>query len=133
MVNQLTKADTSINNAHQLQEKRKKLIEESVSKIENLMSQHMIVEISQQTQDTEDMTSQPQGTINGRTVDDNIGHGTEVENSTDNTKLSSPEETNVKNNKGRQQTVSNNALTKEEFDAAMRDHWVNAIAKAIKK
>jgi len=133
LVNQLTKADTSINNAHQLQEKRKKLIEESVSKIENLMSQHMIVEISQQTQDNGDMTSQPQGTINGRTVDDNIGHGTEVENSTDNTKLSSPEETNVKNNKGRQQTVSNNALTKEEFDAAMRDHWVNAIAKAIKK
>jgi hypothetical protein len=47
LVNQLRKADASITNAHQLQEKRKQLIQESLDKVKNIMNQHMIVEISQ--------------------------------------------------------------------------------------
>jgi len=51
LVNELHKADVSINNAHKLQEKRKQLIQESLDKVRGLMSQHMIVEISQTSTD----------------------------------------------------------------------------------
>ena len=47
LVNQLRKADASIESAHKLQEERKKLIEASLTQVRNIMSQHMIVEISQ--------------------------------------------------------------------------------------
>ena len=53
LVLQLRKAEATITNAHELQEKRKKLMEESMTKIERIMNQHMIVEISQKDENEE--------------------------------------------------------------------------------
>lgn len=54
LVAQLRMADISIKNAHALQEKRKKLIDDSINTIKTIMNQHMIVEIKQAEEGADD-------------------------------------------------------------------------------
>ena len=131
LVNQLTKADASINNAHQLQEKRKKLIEESVSKIETLMGQHMIVEVSQKVEENMDSDITPEGMINNTPVGAGEGQGADFKESDNTKKLESPENKKATATPGA--TSNSNGLTKAEFESLMQNNYINAIAKAVKK
>ena len=45
LVTQLRKAEATINNAHELQNRRKILIDNSINKVKDIMSQHMVVEV----------------------------------------------------------------------------------------
>ena len=131
LVNQLTKADASINNAHQLQEKRKKLIEESVNKIETLMSQHMIVEISQKVEENINSDITPEGMINNTPVGAGEGQGIDFKESDNTKKLESPENKKATAIPG--STNNSNGLTRAEFESLMQNNYINAIAKAVKK
>jgi cell fate (sporulation/competence/biofilm development) regulator YlbF (YheA/YmcA/DUF963 family) len=133
LVNQLTKADASINNAHQLQEKRKKLIEDSVSKIENLMSQHMIVEISQMTDEekTQESMQTPGGLIDSKRTDTSSAQGTDTNIKSTENKLESPEVAKASTKPG--STNNSNALTKAEFETLMQNTYAALIAKKVKE
>ena len=132
LVKQLTKADASINNAHQLQEKRKKLIEESMDKISNLMSQHMIVEITQVDPNSIINDTKQTGSINGNSVTNNEGY--HPNNSNDSigggNKLQSPE--NVGNDK--QVNISKRSESDlDEFKRWMINEYTNDLVKKIKQ
>lgn len=53
LVLQLRKAEATITSAHELQNKRKQLIKDSVKEIKNIMGQHMVVEIYKNDQNGE--------------------------------------------------------------------------------
>jgi len=124
LVNQLNHAERVIKNAHELQNRRKKLIEESVHKVKEIMKQNMIVKVGKLE---ESQLGKPSvGSTSGGTES---GSGSS-EGSTP--ELESPEETPV-NNKDKND-VSNiskptknesyfeKPLTAEEFNQMMRDH-----------
>lgn len=131
LVNQLRKAEASINNAHELQNKRKKLIEESVSKIQNIMNQHMIVEISQAKEGEEDKgdhsqingTPAPEGAQNS---DESLTSQTPTLSNPENTQTSSKPGASKKSYNGKNENPFKVApLTKEEFIAYMEEHFKN--------
>ena len=124
LVNQLKKAEATISNAHELQERRKKLIEESVETVKSLMANPMIVEISQKTDEDED--TQPKGYSDGNSLDLSKPTGTDTESTNNKTfpELESPENNIVdnKSNKGQYQNnlLSSDALTMTEFMRLMQ-------------
>ena len=124
LVNQLNIAGATIENAHQLQEKRKKLIQESIDKVKNIMGQHMIVEIVQPG--PEDPTGDPTIKVDGQDLK-NEGTteedgGTIPDNLLDN---GNPEaqtgEQSVKQRQGKP-SVSYDLLTKTDFVQLMQQH-----------
>ena len=130
LVLQLRKAESTIENAHKLQEERKKLIEASIGKVKDIMGQHMIVEISQITDDddnTDDNNTQtPAGDskINGNLTTNDEADGTEKPTPANTDNLPNPE--NKKVLRGREtNSLKNNALTATEFTRLMKDHLVN--------
>ena len=90
LVLQLRKAEATINNAHELQEKRKRLMDESIQKINSIMDHHMIVEISQMQEDS--TSTEQTGTIGGTTID-NAPTGTDNTPPTSTETKPNPEET----------------------------------------
>ena len=124
LVNQLNIAGATIENAHQLQEKRKKLIQESIDKVKNIMGQHMIVEIVQPG--PEDPTGDPTIKVDGQDLKNEgtteEGGGTIPDNLLDN---GNPEaqtgEQQVKQKQGKS-SVSYDLLTKTEFVQLMQQH-----------
>ena len=91
LVLQLRKAEATINNAHELQEKRKRLMDESIQKINSIMDHHMIVEISQLQEDETSTT--PTGTAAGTTINDGAPTGTDTTHATTSEPKANPEET----------------------------------------
>lgn len=131
LVNQLTQADKSISNAHKLQDERKKLIEESVSKIENLMSQHMIVEISQMTDEEKKQQSAqtPGGAINGKPTDTSSPQGTDTTVKSSEEKLGSPDNAQATKEPG--STTNSQGLTMAQFRQYMEQEYIKKIRKEI--
>ncbi len=132
LVVQLRLAEATIKNAHELQEKRKKLMDESISKIENIMGQHMIVEISQVTEGDE--TSSP-GNINNNPVD-NAPSGTDNTPETSTPKLDNPEGTSTANGTTthttkKQQAESGQSL--QEFKNWMVTTYLHQIGAEVNK
>ena len=132
LVNQLRMADASIQNAHELQNKRKKLIDESVKTIENIMNKHMIVEISQTT-DTGNQQPKPTGSGGeggssskggGNTGDDNtwtgggqgggVRGGTEDKSSAPETESNSTSTTSSSGGSSSPYVINNNNVKKHE-------------------
>ena len=98
LVVQLRKAEATIDNAHNLQEKRKQLMDSSISKIQSIMDKHMIVEITQagSNNNNNSNSSAPQqvGTINSTPIDNTTPVGTDETTSTEPyEELNNPENT----------------------------------------
>ena len=131
LVNQLTQADKSISNAHKLQDERKKLIEESVSKIENLMSQHMIVEISQMTDEEKKKQSQQYagGKIDGNSTDTSAPYGTDTTVKSSETKLESPD--NAQATKAPGSTSNSQGLTIQQFRQYMEQEFLKKFKRTL--
>ena len=132
LVLQLRKAEATINNAHELQEKRKKLMDESIKKIHNIMDHHMIVEITQQKDD--DTSSIPTGSIGGNPIDDGAPQGTDTTPSTSTTPKANPEETTAAKGTGNSRVVSQpdasqlkDVLTFGKFKDYMEKQYLNKI------
>ena len=132
LVNQLTQADKSISNAHKLQDERKKLIEESVSKIENLMSQHMIVEISQMTDEDKKQQSPqtPNGSIDGTPVNTSAAQGDDTTVQSNGTKLESPDTAQATTTPGLSQ--NSNGLTYWQFRQYMEEEFAKKFKGDLK-
>lgn len=132
LVLQLRKAEATIHNAHELQEKRKKLMDESIEKIHSIMDHHMIVEISQQKE--EDTSSTPPGKIGGNPIDDKSPQGTDPTPPTSTASKSNPEETTAAQGTGKSR-VSNqpdaaqlkDVLTFGKFKDYMEKQYLNKI------
>ena len=132
LVLQLRKAEATIHNAHELQEKRKRLMDESIEKIHNIMDHHMIVEISQQKE--EDLTSNPAGTIGGKQIDDGAPQGNDTTPPTSTESKANPEETTAAQGTGNSR-VSNqpdaaqlkDVLTFGKFKDYMEKQYLNKI------
>ena len=135
LVLQLRKAEATITNAHELQEKRKKLMEESIGKIETIMNQHMIVEISQ-AKDKE--PQQPQGNkINNINVSDGAPTSADTTPDTSTPKMNNPEATTaatgVKNDKSYNLpdfTQYKDVLTYQQFKNYMEKEFVDRFRNA---
>jgi len=132
LVLQLRKAEATIHNAHELQEKRKRLMDESIEKIHNIMDHHMIVEISQQKE--EDTSSNPTGTIGGNPVDDGAPQGTDTTPPTSTTPKANPEETTAAQGTGNSRVVNQpdaaqlkDVLTFGKFKDYMEKQYLNKI------
>ena len=132
LVLQLRKAEATIHNAHELQEKRKRLMDESIEKIHNIMDHHMIVEISQQKE--EDTSSNPTGTIGGNPVDDGAPQGTDTTPPTSTTPKTNPEETTAAQGTGNSRVVNQpdaaqlkDVLTFGKFKDYMEKQYLNKI------
>ena len=128
LVNQLRKAEASIYNAHELQKKRKKLIEDSIEKVKSIMKDPMVVEIKQQDPETEGNTS-PNFSVNsvdrtGATTDDttSIPPGSDKE-------LSNPENADVKQQKAKSVAKDVRPLTLRDFMDAMRQNFSPKVMK----
>ena len=136
LVDQLMKADQSIKNAHVLQEKRKKLIEEATRKVEQLMGQTMKVEIYQaappdlnQKTDTEDQST-PSGKVNGNEITNN--NATEYDENT-NKVNDYNSEPNAEEKRADMSGNNQKALTRSEFENLMKTKYIKEIAKAVRK
>ena len=136
LVDQLMKADQSIKNAHVLQAKRKKLIDEATKKIEQLMGKPMTVEVYQtakpdveQTSDGKDKST-PTGKIDGKETNKNEGQT--YDEPTNKVNDYSPEP----NAEDKRADISGNnqkALTRSEFETLMKNKYIKEIAKAVRK
>ena len=136
LVDQLMKADQSIKNAHVLQAKRKKLIDEATKKIEQLMGKPMTVEVYQtakpdveQTSDGKDKPT-PTGKIDGKETNKNEGQA--YDEPTNKVNDYSPEP----NAEDKRADISGNnqkALTRSEFETLMKNKYIKEIAKAVRK
>ena len=127
LVNQLNHAERVIKNAHELQNRRKKLIEESVHKVKEIMKQNMIVKVGKLEEG--DALGTPSG---GGTQGGGNNSGGSGSYSGGTPELESPEE--VTEDKKDKKDVSNlskptqkepyseKPLTAEEFSKLMRDH-----------
>ena len=128
LVLQLRKAEATIHNAHELQEKRKKLMDESMKKIENIMNQHMIVEISQKKEGDTSTTSS--GLINDTIIDSSTPQGTDTTPSTTNSstpKLDNPESSTAANGTTThvdKSKLSKDILTDSEFKRWMTNDFI---------
>ena len=119
LVNQLRMADHSIKNAHELQERRKKLIEESIDKVKTLMANPMIVEISQKSE--EDISQEtPTGTIDNNPVNTSTPTGTDDSKQNYSPELESPDNINNKQKSNQQYNNNSDILTKSEFENLMK-------------
>ena len=105
LVNELRKADTAIANAHKLQEKRKQLIQYSLDKVRGIMSQHMIVEISQTSTNNNEYTPDTSSTPNGETS--SLSNG----NLNNNQNLQDPSSTNINGNPENTPRINGSANT----------------------
>lgn len=126
LVNQLRTAETVIRNAHELQERRKKLIESNIKKVKEIMSQHMIVEIGKK-EESEQLSSGAPGTIKypGETNTGGGGRDTTAE-------LESPETPNQGAGDAEKEKVKNGVgsakpLTADEFVNLMKKHMSDSI------
>jgi len=126
LVNQLRTAEAVIRNAHELQERRKKLIESNIKKVKEIMSQHMIVEIGKK-EEPEQLSSGAPGTIKypGET---NTGGGSG--NTT--AELESPETPNQGAGDAEKEKIKNGVgsakpLTADEFVNLMKKHMSDSI------
>ena len=132
LVLQLRKAEATIHNAHELQEKRKKLMDESIEKIHSIMDHHMIVEISQQKE--EDKSNTPAGKIGGNPIDDRSPQGTDPTPPASTASKPNPEETTAAQGTGNSR-VSNqpdaaqlkDVLTFGKFKDYMEKQYLNKI------
>jgi len=132
LVLQLRKAEATIHNAHELQEKRKKLMDESIEKIHSIMDHHMIVEISQQKE--EDKSNTPPGKIGGNPIDDKSPQGTDPTPPASTASKDNPEETTAAQGTGKSR-VSNqpdaaqlkDVLTFGKFKDYMEKQYLNKI------
>ena len=133
LVNQLTKADASIKNAHTLQAKRKKLIDEAMEKIQTLMDKPMVVQISQvdMSQQTEtDKQTVKTGTINGQKTTGGEG---EVDVATDKAIANNyKEETNAEDQTYESGQNDKKALTYNEFISFMNDTYLKKIKNVVR-
>ena len=136
LVDQLMKADQSIKNAHVLQAKRKKLIDEATKKIEQLMGKPMTVEVYQTAKPDVEQTSdgkdkpKPTGKINGKETNSNEGQT--YDEPTNKANDYSPEP----NAEDKRADISGNnqkALTRSEFETLMKNKYIKEIAKAVRK
>lgn len=132
LVSQLRKADVSINNAHELQLKRKQLIEANLKEIEKIMGQPMIVEVSQKVEDEEledeKTKDNNKGTINGNDASRDQGPGEDGNTPSRTPQLDNPENATASRAKG---AGSPNALTMEQFKQFMMSEYSNEIKKLI--
>ena len=136
LVDQLMKADQSIKNAHQLQEKRKKLIDEATRKVEQLMGKTMKVEIYQtappdlnQKTDTKDQST-ASGKVNGNEITNN--DATEYDENT-NKVNDYNSEPNAEEKRADMSGNNQKALTRSEFENLMKTKYIKEIAKAVRK
>lgn len=134
LVQQLAKADVSINNAHELQEKRKKLIEDSIKNIQEIMGQHMIVEISQVDPNATPTGGKDEGspaeTPQGKSGGSSGGSGGGSSDSY--TSLNNPENATGKSIvQGKQK--QNNNMDLEAFKAWMLTTYKTELADSIKQ
>ena len=136
LVDQLMKADQSIKNAHVLQAKRKKLIDEATKKIEQLMGKPMTVEVYQTAKPDVEQTSdgkdkpKPTGKIDGKETNSNEGQT--YDEPTNKANDYSPEP----NAEDKRADISGNnqkALTRSEFETLMKNKYIKEIAKAVRK
>ena len=136
LVDQLMKADQSIKNAHVLQAKRKKLIDEATKKIEQLMGKPMTVEVYQTAKPDVEQTSDgknkptPTGKIDGKETNKNEGQA--YDEPTNKVNDYSPEP----NAEDKRADISGNnqkALTRSEFETLMKNKYIKEIAKAVRK
>ena len=137
LVDQLMKADQSIKNAHVLQAKRKKLIDEATKKIEQLMGKPMTVEVYQTAKPDVEQTSdggkdkpKPTGKIDGKETNSNEGQA--YDEPTNKVNDYSPEP----NAEDKRADISGNnqkALTRSEFETLMKNKYIKEIAKAVRK
>ena len=96
LILQLRKAEATINNAHELQEHRKRLINNSIGEIKKIMGQHMVVEVYKKKDESELQLKTPGGFAND--IDKNNLPGTSSESSTPSSISTSPEDTVLKGN-----------------------------------
>ena len=136
LVDQLMKADQSIKNAHELQEKRKKLIDEATRKVEQLMGQTMKVEIYQaappdlnQKTDTKDQST-ASGKVNGNEITNNNANEYDENTNKVNDYNSEP---NAEEKRADMSGNNQKALTRSEFENLMKTKYIKEIAKAVRK
>ena len=137
LVDQLMKADQSIKNAHVLQAKRKKLIDEATKKIEQLMGKPMTVEVYQTAKPDVEQTSdggkdkpKPTGKIDGKETNSNEGQT--YDEPTNKANDYSPEP-NAEDKRADMSGNSQKALTRSEFETLMKNKYIKEIAKAVRK
>ena len=130
LVNQLRKAEATITNAHKLQEKRKKLMEESMQKIERIMNNHMIVEISQVQDENNGGDASINNTpINTDATGDNGGTppssdtGDKLNNPENATATTKPGSTPPASTEGNLDVTSTKPLTMAQFNAYMKKNF----------
>ena len=130
------KADQSIKNAHKLQEKRKKLIDEATRKVEQLMGKTMKVEVYQtappdlnQKTDTKDQST-ASGKVNGNEITNN--DATEYDENT-NKVNDYNSEPNAEEKRADMSGNNQKALTRSEFENLMKTKYIKEIAKAVRK
>ena len=122
LILQLRKAEATINNAHELQEHRKRLINNSIGEIKKIMGQHMVVEVYKKKDESELQLKTPGGFAND--VDKNNLPGTSSEFSTPSSISTSPEDTSLKGNE--------NNTNPPQYLANNDDELLNRIKNLLK-
>jgi len=134
LVQQLQKADASIKNAHVLQAKRKKLIDEAMKTISDLMDKKMIVEISQAQPDVTEQTDVEAGKVNGNIVKTNAS--AEEDTTTDLNKARDYKSEESPENTGNKQQPSlspdKKSFTFDQFKAYMESTYLNKIEERVR-
>ena len=136
LVDQLMKADQSIKNAHVLQAKRKKLIDEATKKIEQLMGKPMTVEVYQTAKPDVEQKSDGKGKptstgkIDGKETNSNEG---QAYDETANKANDYSPEPNAEDKRADVSGNSQKALTRSEFETLMKNKYIKEIAKAVRK
>lgn len=133
LVSQLRKAEATIENAHILQDKRKKLMEQSIDKMKNILNQHMIVEIYQGSQEEISTSSTPQGSINNSPVTENKPSEDNIpsDTNTNTQSLPNPENATVsKPTNTNDQYTGEKAMTFFEFKKYMESEFINNFRNA---
>ena len=132
LVSELRKSETTIENAHKLQEKRKQLMEESIGKMRNILNQRMIVEIYQGS--SNQSSSSPKGSVNGTTVSETTYSDTSddnVLNTNNDVELPNPENaTASKPTNTNGQYTGEKAMTFFEFKKYMESEFINNFRNA---
>ena len=137
LVDQLMKADQSIKNAHVLQAKRKKLIDEATKKIEQLMGKPMTVEVYQTAKPDVEQKSdggkdkpKPTGKVDGKETNSNEGQA--YDENANKANDYSPEPS-AEDKRADVSGNSQKALTRSEFETLMKNKYIKEIAKAVRK
>ena len=122
---QLQKAEASIDNAHKLQEKRKTLINESITKIKKIMNKHMVVEVYNKSNENDDFNNI---TLNGSPVNNDTASTTSTPSSSPTPELPSPEAAgSTEINTNNSNSWKENGLTESAFIRLMRQHMKDGL------